>query len=295
MAPPTDSTLGSDPIQCTRRGGPQSPPAVPYRPLTSTVDKLKTILPSPPETIEAISKLSIALSKIDVKYGLIGGAAVLLYAERYGLPKRLTADIDIIIQPDLKTKFSAEEVTRRLCSEQFSEDFAVKRISGLDTPQARVKRGEQEVLIDVKVLDHHVWAERRPDYDLRLSGNKLVELKIFGQVVFLLNAPWMLRQKILTWNDRKGRKRWTDDRDIEMLCDVLSEATMTLKIRGERDIRKLKAFLKDFEHDPGVLGAVVDCPEAFGPWYDLKWVRRTFAGFLFIVVPLAYDYLTFQD
>jgi len=139
-----------------------SPPAVPYRPLTSTVGKLKTTLPSPSEIIKAINKLSVALSKIDVKYGLIGGAAVLLYAEHYGLPKRLTADIDIIIQPDLKTKFSAEEVARRLCSEKFSEDFAVKRISGVDIPQVRVKRGEKEVLIDVKVFDHHVWAERRP-------------------------------------------------------------------------------------------------------------------------------------
>jgi len=217
---------------------------------------------------------------------------VFLYAEHYGLPKRLTADIDLIIQPDLETKLSAEEVARRLCTEQFSENFAVKRISGVDIPQVRVKRDEKEVLIDVKIFDHHVWAERRPYYDLRLPENKLVSLRIAGQVVFLLNPPWMLRQKILTWNDRKGRKRWTDARDVETLCDVLSEAKMTLKIRGERDTRKLKGFLKDFEHDPGVLGAVIDCPKALGPWYDLKWVRRTFAAFLFIAVPLAIDSFT---
>jgi hypothetical protein len=269
-----------------------SPPAVPFRPLTSTIGKLKTPVPTASESIKAIVKLSAAMSKIDVKYGLIGGAAVLVYADRYGLPKRLTADIDIIIQPNLKTKFSAEEVARRLCTEQFSKDFAVKRILGVDIPQVRVKRGEKEVLIDVKVFDHHAWAERRPDYDLSLSGNERAKFTIHRQAVFLLNARWMLRQKILTWYSRKGRKKLTDQRDVETLCDALSGSKKTLKIRGETDIRKVKAFLKDFEHDPGVLGAVIDCPEAFGPWHDLKWVRRTFAGFLFIAVPLALDFLT---
>jgi hypothetical protein len=238
--------------------------------------KIKTPLPSSREITEAIGKLSAAMSKIDVKYGLIGGSAVLTYADHYGLPKRLTAGIDLIIQPDIETKISAEEVLCRLCSDQFSEHFAVKRLFGVDIPQ-------------VQVYDHHNCPERRTDYDLRLKGNELVDLLVDGHKVFLLNAPWILRQKILTWSDRKGQKMKKNKIDIETLCDVLSGAMMTLKISGERDIRKLRDFLKDFEHDPRALGAVIDCPETFGPWYDLKWVRRTFACILFLAVPLAVD------
>jgi hypothetical protein len=256
------------------------------------VGKIKFPLPTPSETTEAIAKLSAAMFQIDVGYGLIGGSAILSYADYCGLPKRLTADIDLIIQPHLEVEISAEEVTRRLCSEEFSEDFAVKRISGVDIPQVRVKRGELEVFVDVKVLDHYVCPERRADYDMRLRENEPHHLLVDGQIVFLLNASWMLRQKILTWSDRQGQKRGTDKMDIETLCDVLTAAKMTLKISREEDIKKLKEFLEDFEHDPRVLGTVIDCPEVFGPWYDLKWVRRTFAVLLFFTAPLAVDYLT---
>lgn len=229
------------------------------------------------------------------------------YADHYGLPQRLTADINLIIQPDLRYAFIAEEVAQMLCSVGFSNDFAVKRVSGVDIPQVRVMRGAKEVLLDVEVLDHYVRAERRVDYDLRLSENKPINLTIeayfnkqpnvqaYGHDVFLLNAPWILRQKILTWNEMKGLQRARDKLDIETLCDVLNAENKTLKMNSEKDVKKLKAFLKEFDNDPMVLGSVIDCPEAFGPWYSRKLVRRTFAGFLFIAAPLAFDHLTSRD
>jgi len=276
------------------------------------ISKLTRALPSSIEIKEAIAKLAAAMSYITDIYGLAGGSAVICYATAYGFPTRLTADINLIIQPDLDARISAEEVAQILCCEEFSDDFAVKNVSGVDIPQVKVMRGKKEVLVDVEILDHHVWEDRRTDYDLSLSGNErwgmLIEKKvdkkggeerggraidqIVAQNVFLMNAVWMLRQKILMWNEREGLQRANDKVDILTLCDVLNGAKRTLKIRSERDIRKLKEFLKDFDDDPMVLGSVIKCPEVFGPWYNLKWVRRTFAGFLFFAIPLAVDYYT---
>ncbi|PMD62496.1 uncharacterized protein K444DRAFT_717255 [Hyaloscypha bicolor E] len=292
-----------------------------YTPQTPThtlpiINKLTRTLPSSIEIMEAIAKLAAVMSYITDIYGLAGGSAAICYATAYRFPTRLTTDINLIIQPDLDIRITAEEVARILCCVQFSDDFAVKNISGVDIPQVKVMRGKKEVLVDVEILDYHVWEDRRTDYDLSLSGNErwglLIEKKvdkkdreesggqaggqvvdqIVAQNVFLMNAVWMLRQKILMWNEREGLQRANDKVDIVTLCDVLDEAKRTLKIRNERDIRKLKEFLKDFDNDPMVLGSVIECPEVFGPWYNLKWVRRTFAGFLFFAIPLAVDYYT---
>jgi hypothetical protein len=282
--------------------------------------KLKRTLPSSTEIMEAIAKLSAAMSYISDTYGLIGGSAAICYSKAYGLPTRLTADINLIVQPDLNIRVSAEEVAKILCSAEFSETFAVKRVSGVDVPQVKVMRGKKEVLIDVVILDHHGWGNRRTDYDLMLPGNERWKMLVNGKIdkktkeqargrlnaqadgqavdqfveqnVFLLNAPWILRQKILMWNERRGLHKANDKLDIETLCDVLNKTKRTLKIKCETDIRKLREFLEDFDNDSRVLGSVIECPEVFGPWYNLKWVRRIFAGFLFFAVPLAVDYYT---
>jgi hypothetical protein len=274
---------------------PKYTPANPTQHLASVTGRLKHPVPTPEEITEAIDKLSWAIADISDEWGLIGGAAVVSYATYYDLPRRLNTDINVIIQPELDIKITAAEVAAILCSTEFSHDFAVKRVSGVNIPQVKVKRGKKDVLIDVEILDHHVWEERRKDYDLTLSRNKPVRFVVDREELFVLNARWMLRQKILMWNEREGGQKMMDKKEIETLCDVLNVQRRTLRMKGERDIKKLKAFLKEFDNDPMVLGSVIRCPEAFGPWYDLKWVQRAFAGFLFFAVPLAFDYFTSID
>lgn len=277
----------------------------------SAVSKLHHTLPTATETMEAIVKFTKAMSYISEEYGLIGGSAVFCYARDWGFPTRLNADINLIVQPDVDTGLYAKELSLILCSVEFSDLFAVKRIAGVDVPQVRVKRGKKEVLVDVEILDRHTYVERRADYDLTLPKNKPLWLIVGGVIydpethepaeapqqirrktVLLLNTPWMLRQKILMWNERGGLQRANDKVDIETLCDVMNRAKERLNIESKSDIRKLKVFLKEFNNDPMVLGSVINCPEVFGPWYKLNWFRWTLAGFLFFVVPLAFDYYT---
>ncbi|KAE9371555.1 hypothetical protein N431DRAFT_467730 [Stipitochalara longipes BDJ] len=279
------------------------PPRVPAYQL-SVISKLKRTLPTPTEITEAITKLSTAMTYVSDAYGLIGGSAVLCYAKHFGFPMRSTPDINFIVKPDLDIRIYSEEVAKILCSAEFSDSFAVKRVAGIDIPQVKVMRGKIEVLVDVEIYDRYTWEESRADYDLTWAENERLQLVVgrtrpweteeetIRRSVLLLNAPWMLRQKILAWNDREGLQRANDKVDIETLCDVMNRANKTLVLRSERDIRKLKAFLNEFDNDPMVLGSVIDCPEVFGPWYNLKWVRRSFAGFLFFAVPLAVDYYT---
>ena len=287
---------------------PKHPPAAPTQYLAS-VGKLKYAKPTPDEITEAVQILTWAIGDIceawgliderwgliDERWGLIGGAAVTTYATYYKLPRRQTTDINVVIQPDLGNQLTAEEVSEELCSTFYSRYFEVRRVSGVDIPQVKVSRGEgrQVVLIDVEILDHYVWQERRKDYDLSIPRNMPFYVPINGMDVCVLNAHWMLRQTILMWNEREELQKMNDKADIETFCDVLhAQNTRQLEIKGEKDIKKLKAFLKDFDNDPMVLGSVVHCPEVFGPWYDLKWVRRTFAMFLFFAAPVAFDWYT---
>ncbi len=278
-------------------------------PHLSIVNKLKYPTPSISELHEAIAKLSAAMACIWDKYGLIGDSAVASYAGYFGLPQRVATKIDLVIWPDLNMRVRAKDITEILCSIDSSDHVTVKRVLGVNIPQVRVMRGDREVLIDVVVSDHYTSAEKRQDYDLNLPNNERIRLSLaqepYGEIdgqpsgvtkahtVLLLSAPWLLRQKILIWNETTtGLHRDRDKMDIITLCDILNASNQTLKIRNSKDIQKLTAFLKEFDHDPMVLGSVIDCPEAFGRWYDLKWVRRIFAGFLFLAVPLAFDYLT---
>jgi hypothetical protein len=278
-------------------------------PHLSPVNKLKYPTPSTSEVRQAIAKLSAVMACIWDKYALIGDSAVASYADYFGLPHRAATKIDLVIRPDLNIRIRAENITEILCSTDFADHFAVKRVSGVNIPQVRVMRGDREVLLDVVVSDHYTWAERRQDYDLNLPNNKRIQLpftqELYGEIdghpngvtrahtVLLLSASWMLWQKILTWNENTaGPHRERDKVDIITLCDVLNASNQTLKIRSGKDIQKLTAFLKEFDNDPKVLGSVIDCPEALGRWYNLKWIRRTFVGFLFLAVPLAFDYLT---
>jgi len=278
-------------------------PRVPRHQL-SAIGKLKRTLPTPEEITEALSKLSAVMTFVTGAYGIMGGSAVLCYAKHFGFPTRPTPDINFIVVPDLDIRIFSEEVAKILCSAEFSEIFAVKRLVGIDIPQVKVMRGRREILIDVEIYDRYTWDERRADYDLTWAQNERLPLLVGAtrpgetqaettrRTVLLLNAPWMLRQKILSWNDRQGFQRANDKVDIETLCDVMGRANKTLVLRSESDIRKLKGFMSEFDNDPMVLGSVIDCPEVFGPWYNLRWVRRIFVVFLFFAVPLAIDYYT---
>jgi len=66
------------------------------------------------ELRQALHILNSVLAKKGVQFGIIGGAACYLVRSQYGLPYRGTADIDIVVTPDLGNHIDTDSVSRWL-------------------------------------------------------------------------------------------------------------------------------------------------------------------------------------
>ena len=72
----------------------------------------------------------------------------------------------------------------------------------------------------------------RPQYDLQNPSHKRVELRINNQNVSVLDPTWLLREKILSAEERKAtRKERTDIIDIVALVGLC--ATKSLELPSE--------------------------------------------------------------
>ena len=70
----------------------------------------RSLVPTPAETRKAISTLARALSSLNIQFGIIGGGAVAILSNAYGLEPRQTEDVDLIVQST--NLVSAEYVCR---------------------------------------------------------------------------------------------------------------------------------------------------------------------------------------
>lgn len=242
------------------------------------MDKIPSPFISANELDEAIVKITNALDALKVRYGIVGSTAINLYARHYGFPHRAMSNISIVVQST--EKVSVMEISASFAEKRFEEDFVCWMIKGVRVPKVVVVRREggreQRVAVSFKLLDHYSFPERRMyyDFDLNRSGNQRILWGLGGKRVRLLNAPWLLRQKILAWGAREdAEKRRTDTVDIKTLCDTVEVQKKRVKVRDEEEVQVLKTFVMNVSEDPLVFRNAIDCPQVLGPWWEIRWIK----------------------
>ncbi|KAG4437116.1 hypothetical protein IFR05_007414 [Cadophora sp. M221] len=242
------------------------------------MDRIAHPLPTASELTSAILILSHTLQSLRLKHGLIDSSATFLHASSFSLPCLLPSNITILIQPS--KKISALELTHALSERRFASNFVVTRKNGVDYPKVIIKRPKNnmrgDLLVEFRIVDHWLCHERREAYDFQIPGNETVPLMVGGEQVHVMNPEWLLRQKIQMWNELVLEKeKRTDEFEIKTLVDVLGlRGSGKIKFRHKQEVEELSLVVMGMDRDdPMVLGSVIDCPQVFGPWYDLAWVR----------------------
>ncbi|KAI1907531.1 hypothetical protein LOZ61_006078 [Ophidiomyces ophidiicola] len=174
-------------------------------------------------TVEELSNtaaiLADALTACGAKYGIIGGAGVALHAQRFHLTAHPTADIDAIIQPNAAKGIDADKISRSLAT-KFPETFTAVTLNGFSMPAIRMQRGDQPLLVEIKLFDIEAWPDR-PQYDLNSPLNTPVPVHIRGKTVQVMSIAWLLREKILSQAQREGsKKEQSDILDITCLTTI---------------------------------------------------------------------------
>ncbi|KAH9219622.1 hypothetical protein DL95DRAFT_457292 [Leptodontidium sp. 2 PMI_412] len=242
------------------------------------MDRIAHPLPTASELTSAILILSRTLQSLHLKHGLIDSSATFVHGSAFSLPCLLPSNITILIQPS--PDISALELTRALSEQRYASDFVVTRKNGVDYPKVIIKRPKDDMrgnlLVEFRIVDHWLCHERREAYDFRIPGHDTVSLMVWGDRVHVMNPEWLLRQKIQIWNERAlAKEKRTDEIDIKTLVDVLGfRGSRKIKFRHQQEVEDLSLVVMGMDgDDPMVLGSVIDCPQVFGPWYDLTWVR----------------------
>lgn len=134
---------------------------------------------------------------------------------------------------------------------------------------------EKDILIDLNIYDHWSSPDRRVETDLSRRGNERMAIMNLEQKIYLMNASWLLKQKIRLCGERGRHKKWDDRQDIGTLCDVLAIMGRRVKyhVGNEEDMRDLGRLVEVWEGDFEVLRSGVECPEVLGPWWEVWWIR----------------------
>lgn len=214
----------------------------------------------------AAKTITSVLETIGVtKFGIIGGGAVTLLGSQYNLRTRQTYDLDMIIQPT--TSMSAEVVSQSLTSHEASKEYFISKKEGyIDKPHFIVVRGQQSIHIPVEIFDWEMWPERQKYYNLDWDSNAVNFILIQDQRTPVLNAGWLLRQKILSYAQRHNKKM-SDMEDIFLLRTVLAYRNETITITDNIEVEALRAVLN--ASNPSDLKECVLC-EAIWPTQSSK-------------------------
>lgn len=147
------------------------------------MDAFPSPLLSPTELDEAIIKITDALDTLRVEYGVVGGAAIALYARYYGLPHCAISKILIVVQP--KGEFSAIEFSAKFSEKRFQDNFDCWMVQGVMVPKVIIRRpetyGKKEMAVGFELLDHYAFPDRRLYYNLSWTG--LETVGCYGQLV----------------------------------------------------------------------------------------------------------------
>lgn len=189
-----------------------------------------------------LKTVASALETIGItKFGIIGGGAVTILGSQYNLRARQTDDLDIIIQPT--TSMSAELVSRNLTRRETAKrSFISKKGGYIDKPHFILVRGQHSIHIPVEIFDWQVWPDRQQYYNLDWDGNAVIHILIHDQKTPVLNAGWLLRQKILAYAQRHN-KNMSDMDDIFLLQTVLPYQSETITITDNIELEALRAVL----------------------------------------------------
>jgi hypothetical protein len=163
------------------------------------------------ELTTIVSTVAGALDSFEIRYAIMGGAAICLIADD---PNRRTKDVDLVIQVDERS-ITADKLTHRLLT-SYPDHFGPINQFGHIIPGYKLTLpGGKLRLVDLEVFDEQSWPER-PQYDLQTTTAMIVPVN--ERQVKIFNPAWLLREKILSQHGRQGSaKEQTDIADLRSM------------------------------------------------------------------------------
>ncbi|KAI7974088.1 hypothetical protein EIK77_002953 [Talaromyces pinophilus] len=143
---------------------------------------------------------------------MMGGAAVCLTVNN---PERMTENVDLVIHVD-QLMITADRLTIAELLAKFPSKFAPVDLSGHAIPGYRlVLPGGITRVVPLEIFDFYSWS-RRPSYNLQTATQRT--LNISGYPVTMFSLEWILREKILSQDERQGSaKQATDIFDLKSI------------------------------------------------------------------------------
>ena len=135
-------------------------------------------------------------------------------------------------------------------------------------PAIRLRRGQEEVLVDVEIFDYDTW-RTRPAFNLANPQNIRIPIPLGPVLVPVFEPNWLLKEKIRIQHQREGTlKELTDLEDIVILVNIVVEIAAAtgaepLMFNQEEEIDDLKSLLRKRPDLIPELEEVIDCPEVF--------------------------------
>ncbi|GJJ10278.1 hypothetical protein Clacol_004504 [Clathrus columnatus] len=184
----------------------------------------------------ALAILAGELEKLDITYGIIGGAACVALGS-----VRSTVDIDLIVGGVANNEMPARRLNEHLGTLPGFTMIDADN-TGYYTPAIVVS---EDYIFPLAIFEPGAWP-RRPQYQQVVSEVRLVVILPDGTTVKVFSPAWVLREKIRTVYDRaeNKRKQETDLYDIIFLCDLIRLEEYQV---GALDIRDAPAYKEAFK------------------------------------------------
>ncbi|KAJ8132608.1 hypothetical protein O1611_g1014 [Lasiodiplodia mahajangana] len=226
---------------------------------------------TPDELSRAVAILARHLNEGGVTFTISGGAANSLLLASLGHVRRVTEDIDLVVQPDPANKIDVEAVSEWLLKKDPAV-FGEKKLYGVSMPTLIfVKDDKSTVHIDIEMFDVIAWPER-PQYDLSNSANEQVTLMVEGVPVRVFAASWQLREKIVTAHERHGSQKMKADlADVQSLLPTVEYNSLDMSQHEDAVLHTLTQRPELRE----LLQVKIFCPAVLGDpwtWHDEAYV-----------------------
>lgn len=162
------------------------------------------------DNIVRIKSVNNILQQTNVNFAFVGGATVLLYAEREAEDVRPTNDVDVVVEI---TTYGAEldRLTNRLLELGFKPDISSKVIC---------RYIHQGITIDIMPTGENVYGFKNKWYESGLQ-NAINHIIDDQSTVKIFSAPYFIASKLEAFNDRGNNDGRTssDFEDIVFIMD----------------------------------------------------------------------------